>query len=189
MHSHYSQHHGFTLVETLVAISILLLVVVGPMTVAQKGIRSAYFANEQVVATFLAQEAIEAVRSYRDNVALSVYANPNGSVETSAWVNYLGTNCSSGCGYDSANSNFVSCGSNSNCLLQISAETKKYQHSNSMGNSPFTRRVTVGEVTVGDEPNGGVPVTVVVSWTSSILGSRNVTLQTWVYDHYQRYKN
>jgi prepilin-type N-terminal cleavage/methylation domain-containing protein len=50
-------NRGFTLVETLVAVTVLLLVIVGPMTVAQKGIQNAYFANEQVTAVFLAQEA------------------------------------------------------------------------------------------------------------------------------------
>lgn len=76
---------GFTLVETLVAITILLLVIIGPITAAQKGVQQAYYANEQLSAVFLAQEAIEAVRERRDNQALAAWNDPAGDLDTSAW--------------------------------------------------------------------------------------------------------
>lgn len=65
--------HGFTLVETLVAITVLLLVIVGPISAAQKGIQRAYYANEQLSAVFIAQQTIESVRQLRDDQALSVW--------------------------------------------------------------------------------------------------------------------
>ena len=61
---------GFTLVETLVAIAVLLLIIIGPITAAQKGIQQAYYANEQLSAVFLAQEAIESIRQRGDDRAL-----------------------------------------------------------------------------------------------------------------------
>ena len=86
----YSKN-GFTLVETLVAITVLLMVIIGPMTIAQKGIQQAYFATEQATAVFLAQEAIEAVRELRDNVALTAfdaYVDPDSDTEvhTDDWA-------------------------------------------------------------------------------------------------------
>jgi type II secretory pathway pseudopilin PulG len=74
---------GFTLVETLVSITVLLLVIVGPITAAQKGIQRAYYANEQLSAVFIAQETIEAVRQLRDNRALEVWQRAGG--DTWAW--------------------------------------------------------------------------------------------------------
>ena len=43
--THTMHDKGFTLVESLVAIGILLVVIIGPLTIAQKGIQQAYFAN------------------------------------------------------------------------------------------------------------------------------------------------
>src|SRR4051812_29896076 len=57
---------GFTLVEAMVAISILSLAVTGPLVIAQKGIGSAIYARDQVTASYLAQEGVEYVRNVRD---------------------------------------------------------------------------------------------------------------------------
>lgn len=61
---------GFSLVETLVAISVLLLAVVGPLTIAARGLISARFARDQVTAFYLAQDAMEVVRYRRDTNTL-----------------------------------------------------------------------------------------------------------------------
>ncbi|MGB8815632.1 MAG: hypothetical protein WCC74_00095 [Minisyncoccia bacterium] len=57
---------GFTLVEALVAISILMMAVTGPMVVAQKGLVSAISSKDQMIAAFLAQDAIEYIKNVRD---------------------------------------------------------------------------------------------------------------------------
>lgn len=56
-----------TLVETLVAISILAVAIVAPMTLTMQSLSAAYYARDQVIASNLAQEAIEAVRAVRDH--------------------------------------------------------------------------------------------------------------------------
>lgn len=68
---------AFTLVETLVAITVLSLSIVAPMTLASQSLASALYARDQVTAFHLAQEAIEAVRSARDaNILKNVYGPP-----------------------------------------------------------------------------------------------------------------
>ena len=53
---------GFTLIETLVGISILLVAVVGPLTIAYQGVSLSLIARDQIVASLLAQEGMEFVR-------------------------------------------------------------------------------------------------------------------------------
>lgn len=64
------QNNGFTLVEALVAISILMIAIASPMTLAQKGLSTATQSKDQMIAAFLAQDAIEAVKNIRDQIAL-----------------------------------------------------------------------------------------------------------------------
>jgi len=172
---------GFTLVETLVAITVLLLVIIGPLTIAQKGIQNAYFANEQIAATMLAQEGIEAVRILRDEVALDAYDEDSGG-NTGNWVP---SNCSVACVFNAVNGSFPECTGGVCGKLQIDEDTGKYVYDGDV-ESQFTRSITIGA-----EEDGGVPVTVDVTWNASTFGGtvRTVKLQTWVYDHYQRYED
>ena len=62
---------GFTLVEALVAISILMIAIASPMSLAQKGLSSATLSKNQMIASFLAQDAVEAVKNIRDQIAVS----------------------------------------------------------------------------------------------------------------------
>ncbi|MFA6158790.1 MAG: prepilin-type N-terminal cleavage/methylation domain-containing protein [Candidatus Paceibacterota bacterium] len=57
---------GFTLVESMVAVSILSVAITGPLLIAQKGIASAVYSRDQVTASYLAQEAVEYIRNARD---------------------------------------------------------------------------------------------------------------------------
>jgi len=54
---------GFTLLETIVAISVLVLATVGPLTLASSSIRSASLARNQTAAYFLAEEALEYINN------------------------------------------------------------------------------------------------------------------------------
>ena len=61
---------GFTLLEALVAVSILMVAVVAPMTIAQKGLSSATYSKSQMIASYLAQDAIEYIKNVRDQVSI-----------------------------------------------------------------------------------------------------------------------
>jgi len=67
----HSAHRGFTLVETLVAIAILLIAVVGPISLIGDALHKLYYAKDQMVAINLAQEGIEVVRQERDSDMLA----------------------------------------------------------------------------------------------------------------------
>ncbi|MBI3634051.1 MAG: type II secretion system protein [Candidatus Yonathbacteria bacterium] len=70
---------GFTLLETLVAISILLIAVVAPLSTIGGSLSSIFTARDQMIAVNFAQEGIEMVRQKRDSNMLNVWKNGVGS--------------------------------------------------------------------------------------------------------------
>lgn len=69
---------GFTLIETLVAIAILTTAIVGPFVAIQSAMNASYVARDQLVATMLAQEGVEYVRSVRDANFMEIIQDPAG---------------------------------------------------------------------------------------------------------------
>ncbi|MEN9913181.1 MAG: hypothetical protein RLY66_589 [Candidatus Parcubacteria bacterium] len=58
---------GFTLVETLVAIAVLMIAIAGPLVIATKGLTAALYSKDQMIASFLAQESMEVIKNIHDN--------------------------------------------------------------------------------------------------------------------------
>ena len=88
-----AQGKGFTLVETLVAIAILLIAVAGPLLAASRASVLASVSRDEMTASYLAQEGVEYVRAMRDDEYLGLY--PSGDPDD-AWNNFLnGTNAAS----------------------------------------------------------------------------------------------
>ncbi len=67
---------GFTIVESLVSITILIVAVLGPMVIISQALKISYFARDQMTSFYLSQEAIEYVRNIRDKTALT-QSDPN----------------------------------------------------------------------------------------------------------------
>lgn len=60
-------NNGFTIIETLVAIAILMISIAGPLAVASKSLTAALYAKDQMIASYLAQEGVETIRNRKDN--------------------------------------------------------------------------------------------------------------------------
>lgn len=67
---------GFTLVETLVAITVVVMAIVGPLYVVQQSLNVSRSARDQLVASSLAQEGVEFVRGARDSNYIRNLASP-----------------------------------------------------------------------------------------------------------------
>jgi prepilin-type N-terminal cleavage/methylation domain-containing protein len=65
---------GFTLIETMIAVAIFTIAVVGPFTAASRSLDAAATARDNLAAANLAQEGLEVVRFVRGSNYL---ANPN----------------------------------------------------------------------------------------------------------------
>lgn len=62
---------GFTIIETLVAIGILVSIIAGAMSAVQTVLSSYIGVKYEVIATYLAQEGIEQIRNIRDENRLN----------------------------------------------------------------------------------------------------------------------
>ncbi|OGG65931.1 hypothetical protein A3I99_03110 [Candidatus Kaiserbacteria bacterium RIFCSPLOWO2_02_FULL_45_11b] len=184
-----NKQSGFSLVETLVAISVLLIVVVGPMTISMRTAKSTSFASEQVQAFFLAQEGLELAQKGRDDLLLQNFA---GTINNS-WTRFTASNgtyqhcyAATGCGLEwsttaGALAAPVSCSTVANCLMyRDSAGRAWFTHVAAGATAtPFTRRIYF----VDDDE--GVSVKSVVTWrTGSLVTEQRVEADTYLYNIY-----
>jgi prepilin-type N-terminal cleavage/methylation domain-containing protein len=84
----YIRSSGFTLIEALIAIAILMLATTGPLFSASRAMVVAETSRVQLTASYLAQEGIEYVRAVRDNQYLALYP-PGPTTATAAWTNFV----------------------------------------------------------------------------------------------------
>lgn len=178
-HQHKKNNtRGLSLIETLIAISILLIAIVGPMTIAARSLQTAIFAREQTAAFYLAQEGIELTLQYREQEALNeIFGSGDGDYWD--WRPNVCTNTIA-CSFDRLG-NEERC-TTGDCLLYSDAgEDVKYVH-DSGGNTatPYTREITI-DMSVANVAE----VTSVVSWTSPLFNvTTAVTAETFVYNIY-----
>lgn len=152
---------GFSLFETLVAIFILLLAVTGSMSLTQKSLSSSYYSRDQVIASFLAQDAVEYIRSIRDKNTITSLATGT----LSPWMTGLSTCIGSTCKIDTTkdySTGITSCVSGS-CPLYFNSTNGAYTHDTS-GTvlSRFSRSVTMTYVT--GSSNQEISIVVTVKW-------------------------
>jgi prepilin-type N-terminal cleavage/methylation domain-containing protein len=189
---------GFSLVEMLVSVSILLLVIIGPMTITTRIAKSSTFATEQVQAFFLAQEGLEIVQKVRDDLLLDYFV---GTI-TNPWTRFTDDNNTgildlcyngAGCGLewdattDGAIETVSDCTNASDCLLWFDADgnRSKFTYNDlGIGNVPtlYTRKITLTE-TPGQ--TNQVKVKSVVTWrTGSLVAEQKVEVETYLYNIY-----
>lgn len=67
----YNFQKGFTLVEALVSIALIMIAVLGPLTLTFNAINTIRENKNRVIASYLAEEIVEDFRNYRDNFSLA----------------------------------------------------------------------------------------------------------------------
>ncbi|HEU5114395.1 MAG TPA: prepilin-type N-terminal cleavage/methylation domain-containing protein [Candidatus Paceibacterota bacterium] len=175
---HQSNKKGFTLVEAMVAISILSLAVTGPLLIAQKGLSSAIYAKDQITAFYLAQEAIEYVRNARDT----------NRITGASWLNGL-SSClintgSEACEIDARKTDFLSSGAIQSCTGgvcdKLSYDSSSGLYGYGIGSpTKFTRTVTIDNRASSKEAK----LSVTIAWNTNLfLPTRTFTVQETIFN-------
>ena len=187
---------GFTLIEALVAISILLIAVTSPMVIAQKGLTDAVLSKDEATASFLAQDGIEAVKNIRDNTALSAQAGNS----VSNWLQGL-TQCESPsyCNIDTKSLTIlpypynppaqqdpspievVRNSTNGQFMYFGGLNVQPIFNSTTVSSTMFSRKIVITQPFLATNPNEA-EVTVTVSWTEP-SGPQNITVTDFIYNY------
>jgi Tfp pilus assembly protein PilV len=192
-------HSGITLVELVVAVGVLTFAIAGPMTLASSSLRATRDAENELIATHLAQEGIEIIHSVRDNN--SAKDDDPSALDHKGWTKKVVDIVSAcggtyGCVVDVTGRNpsrwqtsvFSKCLNDANCLDQNRIYTHRttgfYRQSGSTlptphwTPSPFRRTVRVVVV----DPKRELRVISTVSYTSISGTTRNVEVSTVLYN-------
>ena len=164
---------GFSLIETLVAIIILITALLGPLTLAIYSIRNASLSQNEIIAYNLAQEAMELVRNQRDTNFIAGLG--------ATWASQGLAACFSGggCGVEALTGSFQTCSVLNNCIIKFDSTSGLYGHTTG-SDTIFTRQILMNDVDDYDSPHDGVidevKVTVTVSWPERLY-NKKLTLE------------
>lgn len=156
---------GFSLVETLVAISILLTVVSSIMLLVNQSIESSGQLSDQLTASYLASDAIEYIRYHRDSYLLA-----DNDHEFDGWVSDLG--CGGSCEIDTRiGQEYVNTCTNCSFLhYNTDPSSKRYGYTNSPGanweETKFKRKISMKykDLGTGSSSTDEAIITVTVGW-------------------------
>lgn len=177
---------GFTLVEVLVAVSILSIAILATFSAVSHSMRASNFTEDQITAYYLADEALEYIRNRRDSNAIahiSAFAT-GGSVE---WLSGIAQVASDPCfpgkvcyidvpvatadAIKTCSSDATSCPS-----LLYDSTYGLYGYTSGTATS-YKRSITITPIN-----NTEVSVTVLVSWTAQGISKyyrQTLVLRNW----------
>jgi prepilin-type N-terminal cleavage/methylation domain-containing protein len=170
-----SQHQkGFTLIETLVAVAILVVAVTGAYGAATEGIASGTFSKDQTIAFYLAQEGIEQIRNMRDDNGLASQPWLTGIAASSQDACYFGSVCT----VDAFNNAISRCpsGAGSCPLVQEDPVNGFYGYSSGWTNTIYDREISLISINPHE-----VAINVVVKWSKGGVNS-NFTARENIFD-------
>jgi prepilin-type N-terminal cleavage/methylation domain-containing protein len=195
MRYYQSVQSGFSLVEVLVSITILLLVIVGPMQIISRSINSTNFATEQVNAWFLAQEGLELAQKGRDDLVLQNFKlqiNPPGEANpiSEFLSDYAACFSNDGCGLNIGDGITlpapVTCATGG-CRLYLYSDSQRSSYRNNFNannETPYTRVVKMERFPAGGTVRE-IKVTSTVTWrTGSLISSQRVVAETYLFNVY-----
>ena len=176
---------AFTLIETLVAITLLMMAIVVPMSMASQSLTATAYSRDEMVAYHLAEEAFETIRHQCDhnilhNALLSVGGTPVSLLDgvpvidgtTLFWVDARNDAMST-----------VGCTSTTCPPVRTDGVLYGYDAGGGWSDTPFTRTVVAQYV---DTLQNEMKVTVKVTWQTGSYTQRTFTISEnlfrWVND-------
>ncbi len=163
-HFALKNNQGFTLIETLVAIAVLMISIAGPLTIANKALTSALYAKDQSIASNLGQESIEMIKNIKNNNLVNSITFLN-TIDGGAGKTCIGDNGKCDVEIDSG-SFVIKPDCSSGCPIYFS-DTSGYSHNVGGTKTIFTRYyylTNVNKKLTGLPDPSDYMVTVVVQW-------------------------
>ena len=191
--AHKQQKTGFSLVEVLVAVALLMMALVAPLTIAARGIQAGFYARNKTIAQFLAQEGIEAFVAARNDQVIT--ALHTGGTYSWSWppqcTSSAGCNImfSDNTGTATAVNSAVQCNTpNVDCRMYFNQAAPRDKYVLPSGGGTKTPFWRVIKLTPHTNANGDTyyDVTATVDWQSPIFasGNQSVTLHSELYHLY-----
>ncbi len=175
-----NQPSGFTLIETLVAVSLMVIAIVAPMSLVSQSLTTAYYARDQVAAYSLAQEGIEAVRAVRDgNILLNATTGSSNDLLLNIPINQNFTadaRIAGGAG-------LVACLTNPCAPLQVDPAGSLYGYQSGWANTKFRRTIYAKYAGPAGINSGRdeIRVTVTVTWETATGRTRSFKMYSNMY--------
>lgn len=155
---------GFSLVETLVAVGILAVAVIGALSAASSGISLSTLSKDQTIAFYLAQEGVEQVRNIRDENALNGRVWLYGIAENSNDPCYFGETCY----VDVINAPFLNrCDSGGCPTLREDPDTGFYGYNLLWPETNFKRTVELTSINSHE-----ISILVTVEWSKGVINKQ-----------------
>jgi Tfp pilus assembly protein PilV len=169
------RERGFTLVETLVAVIVLMMALVAPMSLAQRSLMSAGAARDEVTARYLARGAAEYVKNIRDTGLAE-----GATVFTDSIDPCIGKTCvvDTSLTQSSPGNAFTQC-SGTCPVLRLDASTGRYGYTGTWDATKYTRTITFTKLN-----NADYRVTTHVMWPFGSI-TRDVTFTQNLFDFSQ----
>lgn len=177
---------GFTLIETLVAVVVLMTAIAGPLTIASKGLQATLIAKDQDTAMYLAQDATEYIRWARDTNRLSGgdwLTGAGGGANAVNLTPCISTNGSTACYFDSLGNNpnvITTCGGSTCSAFPLYYDpTNDYFTYNQTNTTQtiFTRTVQIITPVGGNSNEVEAIASTTVSWSDAAGVTRQVRVR------------
>lgn len=174
---------GFTLIETLVAIFVLTLGVVATSAVTQRNLQSSFYARDQVVAYFLAEEAVEVLGNIRDTSVLRGGDWLLGFED--AGVVFEANQTETVCVDAARNPNppaIVPCPPANNNRLKFNPASGGYGYTTgtNWATSRYVREIRLKPVITGNEVQT-IEVQVTITWSNTLASNKSITIYKTLY--------
>lgn len=187
------KNSGFTLIETMIAVFILVVAMVGLLGLISSSLFAARYAKNDIIANYLVQEAIDSIRNDRDTFAFQKVADTS----IGGWSNFRSkySSCfnSNGCEIEPALGTISACNPSSETILDLPCRVLNYNDTDASkdyytyatlpGNvkSNFKRQVIMS-INSNNNPDE-LDIKVTVQWLNGNLvksRSSRVSLLNWL---------
>ena len=183
---------GFSLIETLVAITVLVFGIVGPLTLAQMSLRSFSQIRDRITAEYLAAEGLETVKNIRDTALIQ---DPD-----SGFPEFTPCQSAQGCYIDATEDEYFEFVGGSrklrNDALRVCAvncpkikyDTTTGSYNYSVGaDTIFTRQIFITSGNLNTSGAGGEEALVIsrVQWPSRFAGTESVEFSNYLTDWFR----